>query len=187
MIRLGQSRMIGGNYVPITSVPWTCSLQRFGAHRCGCVIISPTVTLTAAHCTNHIPGNGFYIRAGSDAKNREGQLVPTRDVVIHPTHNEATLQHDICVVFLASPLNTAVPEVSTIPLLSFSLPTGTIATASGWGPIVENGPGSDLLRSVTHPVYSLNECGHRHGDRISHEMMCAGFDGGGAAACVSFE
>lgn len=160
-----------------------------GSHRCGCAIVSAAITITAAHCANHISGNGFYIRAGSDSKNRDGQLIPTRDVSIHPSFNEINLEHDICVMFLASSFNTAVPGVSPITMQSggASLPSGTLSTVSGWGPLYENGSGSEILRSVTHPVYSSLECGERHGGHhdMTHDMLCAGLDAGGAAACVS--
>lgn len=161
-----------------------------GSHRCGCAIVSAAITITAAHCTNHIPGNGFHIRAGSDSKNRDGQLIPTRDVSIHPQFNEITLEHDICVMFLASSFNTAVPSVSPITMQSggASLPSGTMSMVSGWGPLYENGTGSEILRSVSHPVYSSLECNERHGGHhhMTHDMLCAGLDAGGAAACVSF-
>lgn len=188
MIPMVEGRVIGGNYAPITSVPWTCSQQHLGAHRCGCAIISPTVTLTAANCASHIPGNGFHIRAGSDSKNRDGQLIPTREVVIHPSFNEAILEHNICVMFLALPLNTAVPGVSVISMVAggFSPAPDAPSSVSGWGPMYENGIGSEILRSVTHPIYTLYDCVVRHGSRITHDMMCAGLDAGGAAACVSF-
>lgn len=188
MIPFGQGRIVGGTYAPITAVPWTCSQQRLGSHRCGCAIISPLVTLTAAHCANHIPGNGFYIRAGSDSKNRDGQLIPTRDVAIHPQFDETTLEHDICVMFLASPLNTAVPGVAAIEMVlgGSSLPSGTMSSVSGWGPLYENGASSEILRIVSHPVYSSLECNQRHGGGLTHDMLCAGLDAGGVASCVSF-
>lgn len=185
---MGEGRIVGGTFAPIASVPWTCSQQRLGSHRCGCAIISPTVTLTAAHCANHIPGNGFHIRAGSDSKSRDGQLIPTRDVAIHPQFNEAILEHDICVMFLESSLNTAMPGVSVIAMAlgGSSLPSGTMSSVSGWGPSYENGSGNEILRSVTHPVYASFECNERHGGGLTHDMLCAGLDAGGAAACVSF-
>lgn len=189
MIPMGEGRIVGGNYAPIEIVPWTCSLQRLGYHRCGCAIITPIVTLTAAHCTINIPVNGFYVRAGSDSKSRDGQLVATIDISIHPQFNEAILEHDICVIFLASALNTAVPGVSVIDMQSSgaSLPSGTMSSVSGWGPLYENGSGSEILRSITHPVFSSLECSQRHGGITTHDMLCAGLDAGGVAACVSFQ
>lgn len=189
MIQIGEGRIVGGNFVPIESVPWTCSQQRLGAHRCGCAIISTYVTVTAAHCASHIPGNGFHIRAGSDSKNRDGQLIPTVDVAIHPQFNEAILEHDICVMFLESPLNTALPGIAVINMVSSgsSLPSGTMGSVSGWGPLYENGTGTEILRSVTHPVFAIAECRERLGNGLTHDMICAGVDEGGRAACVCFQ
>lgn len=187
LVPMGQGRIIGGDFVSITNVPWTCSQQYLGSHRCGCAIISPTAAVTAAHCANHIPGNGFEIRAGSDTKSRGGELIPTRDVAIHPSFNETILEHDICVMFLASPFNTALPGIAVIAMTSggSSLPSGTMSMVSGWGPLHENGEASEVLRSVTHPVFSSLECGQRHqGRQTTHDMLCAGWDAGGAAACV---
>lgn len=183
-----EGRIVSGSYAPIETVPWMCSQQRFGSHRCGCAIITPTAALTAAHCANHIPGNGFYVRAGSDYKNRGGQLIPTVDVAIHPTFNEVILEHDICIMFLASPLNTAVPSVSPINMVPSGTVfiNGTMSSVSGWGPLYENGSESEILRTVTHPVLTINECVQRLGDRLTHDMIFAGYDAGGVAACVSF-
>lgn len=184
---MSEGRIIGGNFAPIASVPWTCSQQRLGSHRCECAIISPTATITAAHCAYNIPGNGFYIRAGSDSKSRDGQLIPTIDVAIHPQFNEAILENDICVMFLASVLNTAIPAVAVINMVSSgsSLPSGTIALVSGWGPLYENGTGNEILRSIRHPVFAIAECRQRLGDDVTltHDMICVGLDAGGVAAC----
>ncbi len=183
---MGQGRVVGGTYAPIETVPWTCSQQRLGSHRCGCALVAPAIAITAAHCASHIPGNGFYIRAGSDFKNRDGQLIPTRDVSIHPQFNESILEHDICVMFLAASFNIAVPSVSPIEMQSSgaSLPSGTMSSVSGWGPFYEDGTGSEILRTVSHPVYASFECSERHGGGLTHDMLCAGLDAGGAAACV---
>lgn len=84
-------------------------------------------------------------------------------------------------------MNTALPGVAVIAMASGSNPSGTIALVSGWGPLYENGTGSEILRSVTHPMFSVNECNERLGVSLTHDMICAGVDAGGLAACVRFQ
>lgn len=65
MVPMGEGRIVGGDAVSINSFPWTLTMRRNGAHRCGACIISTTRALSAAHCTVGIVGNGFQVRAGS--------------------------------------------------------------------------------------------------------------------------
>lgn len=44
-------KIVGGEDVSIEDYNYQASMQFFGTHRCGAVIISPDVALTAAHCT----------------------------------------------------------------------------------------------------------------------------------------
>lgn len=44
-------RIVGGEETDITVVPYMASLRFAGVHSCGCVILSTTYVITAAHCT----------------------------------------------------------------------------------------------------------------------------------------
>lgn len=47
---VGQSKIIGGQYIDIVDVPWQVSLHKHDGHYCGASIISNNWLLTAAHC-----------------------------------------------------------------------------------------------------------------------------------------
>lgn len=135
MVRMGEGRIVGGDLVPIENVPYIISMRRLGSHRCGGSIITTTRVLSAAHCTVGIPGTGFEVRAGSTTHNAGGQLVATTNVINHPQYNSGTLNNDVCVMFLASALNTAPAGVAVIamPVQDAGVPAGITSTVSGWG------------------------------------------------------
>lgn len=111
-----QGRIVGGDAVSINSFPWTLSLRRLGAHRCGAVIIAANRALSAAHCTAGIDGNGFEVRAGSTQHTNGGQLIPTSEVIEHPQFNAETLNNDISIIFLSSSLNLEPVGVSIVAM-----------------------------------------------------------------------
>ena len=78
-----------------------------------------------------------------------------------------------------------VSTFSTIILLLDNSYTGTIATASGWGTLKEEGTPSCTLREVDVKVMSNEECRKTNytENLISDKMMCAGDLKGGKDTC----
>lgn len=187
MIPMGEGRIVGGDAVNINSFPWTLSLRRLGSHRCGAAIIAANRALSAAHCTVGIAGNGFEVRAGSTQHGSGGQLVATASVVDHPQYNAQTLNNDICVIRLASSLNTAPAGVAVVAMhaAGAGVAAGTTVTVAGWGATCEGCAGSAGLRAVSKPVVANAQCNTQYGGGITAGMLCAGFAAGGRDACVS--
>lgn len=187
MRAMQQGRIVGGTAVSINSFPWALSLRHFGAHRCGAAIISPTRALTAAHCVIGGSNTAFEVRAGSTQRESGGQLIATERIISHPRFSLATIENDICVVWLSSALNLSPAGVAVIPLHdeAFDIPAGTMVTVAGWGATCEDCEEAPALRAVTLPVVSNALCNANYGGGITAGMMCAGFTDGGRDSCVS--
>ena len=62
---------------------------------------------------------------------------------------------------------------------------GSLGIVAGWGRTEEKAPPSKILRSVTVPIWTRDQCleaGYGN-KRISENMMCAGFHDGRKDAC----
>lgn len=60
------------------------------------------------------------------------QVVAVAEIIEHPLYNPTTIENDIALLRLASPL-TINAEVSPVCLPSETLPTGTDCWVTGWG------------------------------------------------------
>ncbi|KAG4076646.1 hypothetical protein HA402_001933 [Bradysia odoriphaga] len=187
MVPMGEAngRIVGGDAVSINNFPFTLSLRRLGAHRCGASLISTTRALCAAHCTVNIAGNGFTLRGGSTQHASGGQLIASTQVRNHPNYNSNTLNNDISVVWLASAFSTAPVGVAVIGMHAqgAGVAAGSTVTVAGWGATCENCAGSAGLRAVSKPVVSNAQCNTNYGGGITDGMLCAGFAAGGRDAC----
>lgn len=179
-------RIVGGSPTTIESFPWIVTMQRFGGHRCGAVIVAANRILTAAHCTIGIPASGIQIRAGSTNSQAGGQLVQPTVIINHPQYNQgAQFNNDIAVIWIPA-LSTAPAGVSAIamPAQGAGVATGAMAQVSGWGALCWNCAGTNMLRFVSVPVVTNAQCAANYGaGRITANMLCAGFPQGGQDAC----
>lgn len=101
-------------------------MQRLGAHFCAGSIISATSILSAAHCTDGIPVTSISIRAGSTNNLNDGQFIGASEIYNHPQYNPSTLENDICVIFISSPLDLTSAGVAAIsmPVQGAGMPYG---------------------------------------------------------------
>ncbi|KAJ6633260.1 Trypsin 3A1 [Pseudolycoriella hygida] len=177
--------IVGGEETTIERFPWIVSMQRLGAHFCGGSIISATRILSAAHCTVGIPATSISIRAGSTNNQVGGQFIGVSQVHNHPQYNPATINNDICVVVISTPLNLEPAGVAIValPIQGAGVPVGAMADVAGWGATCEGCAPTNILRFVTVPVLSNAECNAMYGGLITAGMICAGFPEGGRDAC----
>lgn len=185
MIPTGQGRIVNGNATTIEQFPWIVSMQYYGSHRCGGSIITRNRILTAAHCTVNINPSSLSVRAGSTDSGTGGQLIAVPQYTNHESYNPTTLENDISIMIIASPLNTEPAGVGIIPIPmqgAFVSP-GIVAHAAGWGALCEKCPGISTLQYVGLPVLSNVDCSSMYGGEISEGMICAGFAEGGRDAC----
>lgn len=178
------NRIVGGSPALITQFPWIVSMQRFGGHRCGASIVSATRLVSAAHCTFLIAASSLQINAGSTFSQVNQQFIQVSAFTNHPSYNPLTLNNDINVMSLATPLVFSASVAPTgLPAQGAGAGVGVFAYVAGWGTLVENGSASPDLRFVAVPIVSNAECNASYGGGITAAMLCAGFPQGGHDAC----
>uniref|UniRef100_A0A8C6GCS0 Peptidase S1 domain-containing protein n=1 Tax=Mus spicilegus TaxID=10103 RepID=A0A8C6GCS0_MUSSI len=128
-------KIVGGYTCRENSVPYQVSLNS-GYHFCGGSLINDQWVVSAAHCYNRI-----QVRLGEHNINvLEGneQFVNAAKIIRHPNYNSWTLNNDIMLIKLASPV-TLNARVATVALPSSCAPAGTQCLISGWGNTLSSG------------------------------------------------
>ena len=176
--------VVGGEPVDITSVPWQVSLQDpSGGHFCGGSILSPTLILTAAHCTVDTPASGIVVRAGATSlSSSTAQTVAVANIFENPAYLQGYAT-DVSVLVLSQPLVLGA-GVAPIALASpGDLAGATTATTTGWGTTSETASDTpDGLLIATVPIVDDATCENAlGGDVTASTETCAG--GTGTDSC----
>ena len=195
-------RIVGGVLAPNHAYPFMVALEYVsdGFQFCGGSLIAPNKVLTAAHCID--TSEPIRVRIGTNNRNLEaGVLVNVlpqpQGQVRHPKYNSVSLDYDVAVFTLATPvvLNDSVnlaklPEACTsLTCITGLAVPGTLVRTAGWGATNPNGSvPSVALRQVDVPLVTNGVCEAAVGDGIppvdvTFRMMCAGFVAGGKDSC----
>ncbi|XP_043662327.1 trypsin alpha-3 [Drosophila teissieri] len=175
LISAGSSpeRIVGGHFVGITDVPWQAALLYSGSFKCGAVVYSEKIVITAAHCTHNAFDTLYSVRVGSVWKNLGGQLVRVAVIRRHEdyVYRFTAAFNDISVVRLADSL-TFNSNVRPISLADAAPAAGTEATISGWGEFGIPGLGSAALLQASVKIVDSNAC-RRAYPYLTDAMICA--------------
>merc|ERR1712149_1117 len=143
-------------------------------------IVGGAAAPSPIHCqvsTNH------YIMVGKTNRN-EGQNVAIANV-INSNWNQQTMDNDIAIVKLVTPL-TLGGDVQAIclPSADSNPDVGAECFVSGWGTL-QSGAQSlpTQLQYVGVPVTSQAYCNNAYSNGITANMICAGLDAGGKDSC----
>jgi len=157
----GEPYIINGVEAKPNSWPWMVRLPT----GCGASLIAPSWVLTAAHCIGR-PGGSVIFGAHDLRKKDEDEPTRARRIVkryiVHPEWKRSTIQNDIALVELTSPVNFT-EVIFPVRLPSYTNAkqnlTGTPVTMIGWGRPSQSSPrGSPVLRQATTPILSNYEC-----------------------------
>jgi Trypsin len=148
----GSARIIGGESMDIGQLPFIALITKQGKIHCGATVIADRFLLTAAHCVDDFELGHLRALMGQAAmKNID-------EAIIHIHYNNKTLDHDIALLKLESPIsfgNTIAPVC--LPL-SKRDPTGKNGTVVGWGKISEDGSPSSMPRYANVTIHTRRQC-----------------------------
>ncbi|XP_052576099.1 anionic trypsin-2 [Peromyscus californicus insignis] len=174
-------KIVGGYTCQENSVPYQVSLNS-GYHFCGGSLINSQWVVSAAHCYK----SRIQVRLGEYNINvLEGneQFVTASKSIRHPNYNSWTLDNDIMLIKLASPV-TLSARVATVALPTSCAPAGTQCLISGWGNTLSSGVNNpDLLQCLDAPLLTQAACEASYPGKITNNMVCAGFLEGGKDSC----
>ncbi|XP_047000529.1 trypsin beta-like [Schistocerca americana] len=170
----GNGRIIGGTTADISSYPWMVSMQVNGYHYCGASVISSNWVLTAGHCLYGANIATYSVRAGTSTRESGGVVSAVAYGVLHGYYNPNTLDYDISVLQVASPLPIGGNvQVVGLPADGYDPPGGLAVTITGWGSTATSGQASPFnLMKVDITVIDRASCVSRFG--VTDRMICAG-------------
>ncbi|RKG93760.1 trypsin-like serine protease [Corallococcus terminator] len=187
--------IVGGTNAAITDFPWQASLRNAdGSHFCGGAILGPWYVLTAQHCVVGKNPGTMSLGAGSTTRSTmasTGQVVQVADFLLYPGYNSSTIDKDVALLRLASPLTLNTATVKGITMATAAdvaagrTNVGVIATATGWGITVQGGTPPDGLRKVEMAIVSEGPSGFEPLTEyqlatggVANEGACHGDSGG---------
>lgn len=185
-------QIVGGTEAMPNEFPWQILLTYSGLNAsCGGSIIHESWILTAAHCVYGESPSWRTVVAGlhdrtSEAANPYLQRRTIKRIAIHPNYNNSTLDYDIALLELDTPLilNSKVASITLAGNSDDALyNAGTVLTVSGWGHTTYGGSAATRLQKVNVPVVSSVTCDGAYGS-ITNRMFCAGnMASGGVDSC----
>uniref|UniRef100_A0A2K6H005 Ovochymase 1 n=1 Tax=Propithecus coquereli TaxID=379532 RepID=A0A2K6H005_PROCO len=189
------SRIISWRNSTVGGHPWQVSLKLGEHHFCGGSLIQDDQVVTAAHCLaslNEKQRKSLTVTSGEYSllqKDKQEQNIPVSKIIIHPEYNRlGYMSADIALLYLKHKVKfgTAVKPIC-LPNRDDTLKAGILCMASGWGKISETSEYSNVLQEVELPVMDDRTCNtvlrSMNLPPLERTMMCAGFPGGGMAAC----
>jgi len=177
-------KIIGGDEVnPPHSIPIQVSLQykTINFHFCGGSVGTENFVITAAHCCADQNKDHIKVVAGDhNIKLDEGteQVRNVKSIKIHPEYLHKTMENDICLLELDSPL-TFDDNVAGVNLPSQNQQFTDKGTVSGWGTLDYDNPVyPDTLQFVEVPIVTEEVCKSELGKHnVKESMLCAGEEG----------
>lgn len=190
-------KIVGGQRVDISQVPWQVSLRttKWGGnvpgHYCGGSILNKLYVLTAAHCVDNMRAGDIEVVMGTSHIRKTGDRIKVAKILAHQGYDADKLVHDIALLKLAHPIPVLNKKGAkgSAAIRGVCLPRddaeySDTSMVTGWGKLSEKGKASDDLMAVDVGMMSDQQCRRWYGkSRITDGMLCAGYEHGGKDAC----
>ncbi|XP_017351041.1 vitamin K-dependent protein C isoform X1 [Ictalurus punctatus] len=186
-----QPWLYGGEVGKKGESPWQALiLNSQGKFHCSGVLIDENWVLTAAHCLEKF--SRFTVRLGDykRLKFEESEVtLPVVKIVPHPKYNSLTVDNDIALLRLESPVTFSTYIVpACLPSRDLAERVlhlnGTMTVVTGWGKYKEGTMSySSDLKHISLPLVEQSECAHHMVNNLTENMLCAGSIGSTKDAC----
>ena len=177
--------IIGGAEAQPGAWPGTVALYMGSMQACAGALVADSWVLTAGHCvTPSSPTGGIskVVINRHKLSSSEGETRTVDRAIRHQGY--ANLDNDIALLHLSQPSTAPKAKILSNAQLASAVATSDDVTVVGWGNTREGGGQSDVLREVTVPVISNAQCKSMpRYDRVTDNMICAGFVSGAKDAC----
>lgn len=184
-------KIINGQPVNVSTVPWQIAMvfadtaDDYNAQFCGGSILSENWVVTAAHCVEGTAAADIEILTGVTTLGEAGSTrIALQQIISHPDYDDWTLEHDIALLEVSSPIplngNTRASIGLPFELSAASWPTaGAASTVSGWGNTSTSSSAFpyDLYAAVVDVLSSpgSSNCGsYTQSEYLPDVMLCAG-------------
>lgn len=185
--KLIHERIIGGEPLPISCVPWQVGIKLDQLELlCGGSIISDQWILTSAECTRDILVDRLSVIAGT-ANHSEGGIIYDIDTItIHDRFNASSLDYNFALIKLIQRIcfNDNVFQIR-LPRCDneINIGAGSMVLVSGWGYISADADSLEqILRFVNIPIVEQQRCIQLYkaiNRTVLPSMLCAGYENGG--------
>jgi len=182
-----QPRIVGGQKAAEGEFPWMAHLN--GRLDCGATLIGDEWILTAAHCVvdedgKSIPVENLELAVGAFRLDQSSIFQQVEQVIIHPGFDNHTMENDIALLRLETPLGENVQPIQWNSDPRIPAPYAE-AVVIGWGSLLPGGDNTDILHKVTLPVVSQERANDpkAYDGSILPSMLAAGLVQGGKDSC----
>uniref|UniRef100_A0A3B3UAE3 Si:dkey-32n7.7 n=1 Tax=Poecilia latipinna TaxID=48699 RepID=A0A3B3UAE3_9TELE len=184
-------KIVGGQDALPGSWPWQVELQLYGWFKCGGSLINKKWVLTAAHCIKDPdPSMWKAVLGQQNQRDRDTKTVVERNIgkiIVHPKFDWTTLNNDIALLRLSSPVNfTDYIRPVCLAASGSRFNNGTNSWVTGWGNVGEGEPlpHPQTLQEVKVPVIGNRQCNCLlRTTSLTENMICAGVLSGGKDSC----